>query len=48
MNDTKLADDLIRLWGSFSLFEVERAEMEVQNQVWEVVDNCGKTCVVGN
>jgi hypothetical protein len=47
MNDAMMADDLSRLWGSFSLSEVEGAEMEVRNQVWEIGANRGRTCAVG-
>jgi hypothetical protein len=47
MNDATMADDLSKLWESFSLFEVEGPEMEVQNQVWELGANQGRTCVVG-
>lgn len=42
-----MADDLTRMWGNFSLFEVEGVELEIQNQAWKEGAHRGRTCVVG-
>ena len=35
MNEERMAEDLSRMWGSFSLSEVEGDEMEIKNHAWE-------------
>ncbi|XP_059436773.1 uncharacterized protein LOC132169837 [Corylus avellana] len=42
-----MAEDLSRVWASMSLLEVEDSELEIQNHVWEVGAQRGRTCVVG-
>jgi hypothetical protein len=42
-----MEDDLRRMWGNFSLLEVECDEMETQNHTWEVGAHQRKTCGVG-
>jgi hypothetical protein len=42
-----MAEDLLRMWDSFSLRDDEDGEMEIQQQAWEVGTLLGKTCVVG-
>jgi hypothetical protein len=47
MAEERMAEDLNRMWGSFSLSEVEGEEMEIKNHAWEVGAIRGKTCLVG-
>lgn len=47
IGEVQMMDDLNRLWESFSLSEMEGAEMEIQKQAWEEGANRGRTCVVG-
>jgi hypothetical protein len=47
MAEERMADELSRMWGSFSLSEMEGDEMEIQNHAWEVGARRGKTCLVG-
>jgi hypothetical protein len=47
MAEERMAKDLNRMWGSFSLLEVEGEEMEIKNHAWEVGAIRGKTCLVG-
>jgi hypothetical protein len=42
-----MAEDLSRMWDSFSLRDDEDGEMEIQQQAWEVGTLRGKSCVVG-
>jgi hypothetical protein len=43
----RMAEDLSRMWDSFSLKDDEDGEMEIQQQAWEVGTLRGKSCVVG-
>jgi hypothetical protein len=43
----RMAEDLSRMWDSFSLRDDEDAEMEIQQQAWEVGTLRGKSCLVG-
>lgn len=45
--ESQMEDDLTRMWGNFSLSEVECAELEIQDQTWEIGVHQGKNCVVG-
>jgi hypothetical protein len=47
MNEAKMVDNLRRMWGSFSLSEVEGIEMEIQNYVWEEGANQGENLLGG-
>jgi hypothetical protein len=47
MAEERRAEELSRMWGSFSLSEVEGEEMEINNQAWEVGAIRGKNCLVG-
>jgi hypothetical protein len=42
-----MAEDLSRMWDSFSLRDDEDGEMEIQQQAWEVGTLRGKLCVMG-
>jgi hypothetical protein len=42
-----MAEDLSRMWDSFSLRDDEDAEMEIQQQDWEVGTIRGRSCLVG-
>lgn len=41
-----MEDDLTRMWGKFSLSEMEGTELEIQDQAWERGAYRGKTCMV--
>jgi hypothetical protein len=45
--EIRMAEDLSRMWDSFSLQDDEDAEMEIQQQVWEVGMLQVKSCLVG-
>jgi hypothetical protein len=47
MSEERMVEDLIWMWGNFSLLHVEGDEMEIKNHVWEVGAMRGKTCLVG-
>lgn len=47
MNEERMAEDLNRMRGNFSLSEMEEDELEINNHAWEVGSIRGKTCVVG-
>jgi hypothetical protein len=42
-----MAEELSRMWDSFSLRDDEETEMEIQQQAWEVGTIRGKSCLVG-
>jgi hypothetical protein len=44
---SQMENDLTRMWGNFSLSEVECDKMEIQSHTWEAGAHQGETCGMG-